>query len=79
MSEFFEKDHIPINLTVLQRLHGPIPFDIFIERAPNAYTKIFKKNFYVDFDRVKKYNEEKKVHKFFVEKKDYDDYLKVVA
>lgn len=79
MAEFFENDHIPINLSVLEQLRGPVPFDIYIERAPNAYTKIFKKNFYVDFDRVKKYNQEKKVHTFYVEKKDYDDYLKVVA
>lgn len=79
MSEFFERDHIVINLTVLERLKGPIPFDIYIERAPGAYTKVFKKNFYVDFDRVKKYHDEKKVHNFYVEKKDYDDYLKVVA
>lgn len=79
MPEFFEKDFILINLAILQRLHGPIPFDIFIERAPSVYTKIFKKTFYVDFDRIKKYTEEKKVHNFFVERKDYEDYLKLVA
>ncbi len=79
MAEFFEKDHIIINLSVLQSLQGPIPFDIFIERAPGAYTKVFKKDFFVDFDRVKKYNDEKKVTQFFVEKSDYEKYLKVVA
>lgn len=79
MPEFFERDFVSINLTILQRLQGAIPFDIFIERAPGAYTKIFKTGSFVDFDRIKKYNEEKKVNNFFVQKNDYDDYLKLVA
>jgi HD-GYP domain-containing protein (c-di-GMP phosphodiesterase class II) len=79
VSEFFEKDFILINLAILQRLNGPIPFDIFIERAPDTYTKIFKRSLYVDFDRVKKYTTEKKVHNFFVAKADYEEYLKLVG
>lgn len=79
MSEFYEKDFILINLSILQCLRGPIPFDIFIERAPGAYTKIFKKGFYVDFERIKKYSEQKNVHSFSVEKRDYEGYLALVA
>jgi putative nucleotidyltransferase with HDIG domain len=79
MAEFYEKDFILVNLAILQQLKGPVPFDIYIERAPGAFTKVFKKDFYVDFDRIRKYIEEKKVQSFSVEKKDYDDYLKLVA
>lgn len=71
----FDTDFIDISISVLGKVKGPLPFDVYIRRAANAYTKLFKKGDAVDMDRFRTYEEEKKVRDLFVNIEDYRQYL----
>ncbi len=59
-------EYIRIATAILIRVTGPLPFDIFIQRAENKYTKIFHCDQTLDVGQVKRYHEEKAVKFFYV-------------
>lgn len=79
MGNIFDQNFIDINVTVLLEIIGPLPFDIFIRRAEDTFTKVSKKGDAADANRYKKYMDEKGVSTFSIKKEDYGAYLKYVA
>lgn len=70
--------YIQISTTLVLRSHGPLPFDIYIQRAEGAFTKLFSKETIVDHDAVKRYRDDKQILFLYVkdaEKRDYHYYV----
>ena len=75
------QDHggfISISVEVLWGLKGPAPFDVYIFRAAEKYTKLFPKGEELDPTRLKFYRDQKDVHSLFVTKDDFENYMSVV-
>lgn len=68
-------DYLTISLTIFLRIQGVLPFDVYIERAPGKFTKLFPKNEIIDQERLKSYQLEKGVQALFVKRTDYRVYL----
>lgn len=75
MATIFDSEFIDVNTAVLRRITGPLPFNIFIRRGDNTYTKLFPKGESLDGERLTKYEKEKGVQAFFVHHDDYKQYL----
>lgn len=75
MSHIFDTEFIPISITIFQRISGALPFDVFIKRANNVYTKVFPKGEVIDANRLKSYQFDKGVESLHVTQKDYRQYL----
>ena len=53
-----EVDFLDISVTVVSRIQGMLPFDLFIKRAEGAFTRIFKKAEPLDQERLEHYREQ---------------------
>ncbi len=65
-NESKNEDFLKISTAILTRVTGPLPFDIFIKRAEDKFTKIFVKNMNIDKVQLKKYYSDKQVQFFYV-------------
>lgn len=71
----FDADFIEISTSVVRRIVGPLPFDVFIKRAENTYTKLFPSAEPVDLARLDNYEINRGVQTLQVHKNDYRKYL----
>jgi HD-GYP domain-containing protein (c-di-GMP phosphodiesterase class II) len=71
-------EFLDINITVISRIWGKLPFDLFIKRAEGAYTKIFKKTEQLDQERLEHYRAQKGVEQLYVQKIDLEAYHRMV-
>lgn len=76
IGDHFCDPYIPISFVLLKKFSGMLPFDIYVKRSENAYSKIFKYNDAVDWERVNRYAE--KVDCFYVDQESYRSYLLMV-
>ena len=60
---------------MLRRISGPLPFNIYIRRGDNTYTKLFPLGELLDGPRLAKYETVKGVQAFFVHHDDFKQYL----
>ena len=67
-------DFYEVSMGVVRRITGSWPFDIYIKRGDNAYTKLFKKDDAIDSERVSEYNQNKGVQALYVHSDDYRKY-----
>lgn len=75
--ELVAENYINISVFVLKRFKGELPFDIYVKRTESAYTKIFRSNDPVDWERVRLYVQ-KGIKYFYVSKVSYSAYLLLV-
>ncbi|HAR43000.1 MAG TPA: hypothetical protein DCS07_10295 [Bdellovibrionales bacterium] len=75
MPSLFDADYIDISISVLCRIPGAAPFDIFIRRAEKTYTKLINKGDPVDYDRLESYHLKKGIESLSVCRCDYQSYL----
>jgi HD-GYP domain-containing protein (c-di-GMP phosphodiesterase class II) len=68
-------DFVEINVSVLKRIAGVLPFDVFIRRGEESFTKLFSKGDSADADRLTGYETKKGVEFYFVHQDDYRQYL----
>jgi HD-GYP domain-containing protein (c-di-GMP phosphodiesterase class II) len=73
-----EADYIDISITVISRMSGKLPFDLFIKRAEGAFTRIFNKADSLDMDRLDHYRAKKGVGLLYVQKPDFQIYHRMV-
>ena len=75
LSKIFDEQFIEISALVLETIEGKLPFDVFIRRASNTYTKLFPRDEPIDQDRIESYRNQKHISAFYVQKGDYKQYL----
>lgn len=75
MATIFDSEFVEVNSEVIRRISGSLPFNIFIRRGENTYTKLFPKGEEIDTARLKEYETSKGIEKFFVHHDDYRQYL----
>lgn len=75
MTRLSDADFIEISVPILLRISGKLPFDVYIKRAENTYTRLFPKDEEIPQQRLKEYGEKKEIKNFFVRKEDYRQYL----
>ena len=63
-----------VSMSILKRMKGNWSFDVYIKRAENAYTKLFKKADPIDIDRLAGYSKDKGVEAMYVQHGDYRKY-----
>lgn len=71
-------EFLDISITVISRIWGKLPFDLFIKRAEGAYTRIFKKAEHLDQERLEHYRDKKGIAQLYVQKVDLDVYHRMV-
>lgn len=75
MATIFDSEFVEVNVNVIRRISGALPFNVFIRRGENTYTKIFPKGESVDPARLRKYEAGKGIEEFYVHHDDYRQYL----
>lgn len=75
MATIFDSEFISVSTAVLQRISGPLPFNVSVRRAENAYTVVFDRNEPIDMARLKRYEDSKGLQSVFVHKDEYKEYL----
>ncbi len=75
MAHLFDSAFIDVSVPVLRRIKGPLPFNVFLKRASDTYTKIFPKDEPIDLQRLLTYQQSKGIEDLFVQKEDYRQYL----
>lgn len=75
MANLFDSEFISVSTAVLQRIVGPLPFNVSVRRHENAYTVVFDKNEVIDLQRLKRYEDSKGLQSVFVHKDEYRQYL----
>lgn len=63
-----------VSMSILKRMKGNWPFDVYIRRSDVAYTKLFKKSDPIDIERLMTYSSSKGVEAMFVHQTDYRKY-----
>lgn len=74
--------YIPINISVIEQIEGKLPFDVYIRRTSDRYTKLFNKGEEIDRERVLQYKKNKGVETLSVTSDDHIQYclcLEVIA
>jgi hypothetical protein len=66
MATIFDSEFIDVSTTVLERITGPLPFNVSIRRTENAYTVVFPKGEVLDVPRLKKYQDTKGIQSLYV-------------
>jgi HD-GYP domain-containing protein (c-di-GMP phosphodiesterase class II) len=79
MNKFFELEYIGISIPVIKKIETLLPFDIYLKRSEEAFTKVFNRGSEIDIDRLDRYWKKKKVNALFVGKDNYREYLMVVS
>ncbi|HLE10136.1 MAG: hypothetical protein A2504_08210 [Bdellovibrionales bacterium RIFOXYD12_FULL_39_22] len=77
MIESNNSDFYDVGLSILKRVKKTLPFDVYIKRAEDKFSKIFNVGDEVDWERIVQY-EKKGVNSFYVTKKDYDLYTSFI-
>jgi putative nucleotidyltransferase with HDIG domain len=75
MATIFDSEFVEVNTNILRRISGQLPFNVYIRRGENTYTKLFPKNEVVDLSRLEDYENAKNVKDFYVHHDDYRQYL----
>lgn len=75
MATIFDSEFVEINTNILRRISGNLPFNVYIRRGENTYTKLFPKDEAVDTARLLEYEGTKSVKDFYVHHDDYQQYL----
>ncbi len=75
MATIFDSEFVQVNTSVLRRISGKLPFNVFIRRGENTYTKLFPKGDPIDLEHLDKYESEKGIQDFYVHRDDYRQYL----
>ena len=75
MANIFDSEFVEVNVNILRRISGKLPFDVFIRRGENTYTKLFLKGDEIDRERLRTYETGKGVEEFYVQNDDYRQYL----
>src|SRR5580704_251859 len=75
MSRPSDIDFVDISIAVFDRIDGQMPFDVYIRRASDTFTKLFPRNEDIDRRRVESYRNQKGVAHLFVHKLDFKQYL----
>ena len=75
MANIFDSEFVEVNVNILRRISGKLPFDVFIRRGENTYTKLFLKSDEIDRERLRTYEAGKGVEEFYVQNNDYRQYL----
>jgi HD-GYP domain-containing protein (c-di-GMP phosphodiesterase class II) len=78
MSAPQDVEFVDISITVISRIWGKLPFDLFIKRAEGAYTRIFNRAEALDQERLEHYRAEKGVAQLYVQKSDLEAYHRMV-
>ena len=78
MSQNFEENYISISIPVIKNMEGNLPFDIYIKRSESSYTKVFKKDDYLDSNRIDHYWQNKNIESLYVNRESYRTYLSLV-
>jgi HD-GYP domain-containing protein (c-di-GMP phosphodiesterase class II) len=73
-----EADFLEISITVISRMSGKLPFDLFIKRAEGAFTRIFNRAESLDQERLDHYRAEKGVALLYVQRPDLQTYHRLV-
>ncbi len=74
MSQLLDKDLFEVNISVIRKTLGAIPFDVYLKRAENTYTKLFSQNDPIDHSRLAGYESSKGIHFLYVQRKDFTKY-----
>lgn len=72
------KTYVDINIGLIEKIDGNLPFDIYLKRGDSHYTKLFPKNEEVDRERIRQYKQQKGVQEFSVQEVDYVQYTAYV-
>lgn len=75
MATLFDSEFVEVNVNIIRKINGSLPFDVFIRRGENTYTKLFPKGEPPDQTRLSKYENRKGVESFYVRHDDYKQYL----
>jgi putative nucleotidyltransferase with HDIG domain len=75
MATIFDSEFVEVNVSILSRITGVLPFNVFIRRGADTYTKLFPKGDEIDGAQLKKYETSKGVEDFYVHHDDYRQYL----
>ncbi len=75
MANLFDSEFISVSTTILQKIQGPLPFNVAVRRHENAYTVVFDKNEPIDLPRLQRYEDSKGLQSVFVHKDEYRQYL----
>ena len=75
MANIFDSEFVNVATDVIRRIAGRLPFNLFIRRGENTYTKLFPKGDEIDAERLKKYEAGKGIEEMFVHHDDYRQYL----
>lgn len=70
---FMHEKYVDISLDIVKQFKTPLVFDVYVKRSETSYTKIFKQDDILDWDRVMLY-ESKGISFFYVTKEDYYNY-----
>lgn len=75
MANIFDSEFVEVNVNVLRRISGKLPFHVYIRRGENTYTKLFLQGDEIDAERLRKYETGKGVEEYYVQHADYRQYL----
>lgn len=75
MANIRDSELISINVQVFSQIKGVLPFDVFIRRAEDTYTRLFPQGEELDQDRLKAYHDTKGVSGLYIRRDDYRKYL----
>ncbi|MEK7691339.1 MAG: HD domain-containing phosphohydrolase [Bdellovibrionota bacterium] len=71
----YDSEYQAVSITIVERLVGGLPFDIFIKRAEGKFTRLFSRGDETDPSRLKRYQVAKGVESLYVGRDDYKIYL----
>jgi HD-GYP domain-containing protein (c-di-GMP phosphodiesterase class II) len=68
-------EYVEISITIIAKIRGELPFDLFLRRSADAFTKIFKKSDTIDQERLDHYSAKKGIDQLYVRTTDYGEYF----
>lgn len=74
LNKVYDGDFIQISSSIFLRIEGALPFDVYIRRASDTYTRIFPKGEPIDQTRVTQYQIGKGVDHLYITKENYAQY-----
>jgi len=69
-----ESEFIAVSTPILLKIEGKAPFDVYIKRATNTFTKIFQQDGLLEKKRINDYKE-REINSLFVRQDDYKKYM----
>jgi putative nucleotidyltransferase with HDIG domain len=68
----------PISLKLLLEKEKPCPFDLYVQRSEDKFTKIYNKDDILDVERFQNYYDNKKVFSVYIIQEAYEQYKTIV-